>query len=137
MWKWKAQRMTGTSDHVTSTAVYLSLTPLQVKDAECLEVMSYNEAWELAYFGANVLHPRTTLPAMRYRIPVVLRNVFNRQHKGTTITTKEEAAGRGPKVRWAGGLKERAEGVCWGGGATTTVLGPITTHQPQHLMSNS
>ena len=38
---------------------------------------SYHEAWELSYFGANVLHPRTTLPAMRYEIPITIRNFFN------------------------------------------------------------
>lgn len=35
------------------------------------------QAWELAYFGANVLHPRTTQPAMKYEIPITLRNFFN------------------------------------------------------------
>jgi hypothetical protein len=38
---------------------------------------SYHEAWELSYFGANVLHPRTTLPAMRFSIPISIRNFFN------------------------------------------------------------
>jgi len=40
-------------------------------------IRSYHEAWELSYFGANVLHPRTTLPAMRYEIPITIRNFFN------------------------------------------------------------
>ena len=35
-------------------------------EAVCLEQLSYHEAWELSYFGANVLHPRTTLPAGSY-----------------------------------------------------------------------
>ena len=39
--------------------------------------MTYHEAWELSYFGANVLHPRTTLPAMKYNIPITIRNFFN------------------------------------------------------------
>lgn len=39
--------------------------------------MTYHEAWELSYFGANVLHPRTTLPAMKYHIPITIRNFFN------------------------------------------------------------
>ena len=38
---------------------------------------SAQQAWELAYFGANVLHPRTTQPAMIHKIPIVLRNFFN------------------------------------------------------------
>ena len=40
---------------------------VQVAEAVCLEQLSYHEAWELSYFGANVLHPRTTLPAMKFR----------------------------------------------------------------------
>lgn len=43
----------------------------------CLQHLSYHEAWELSYFGANVLHPRTTLPAMKYNIPITIRNFFN------------------------------------------------------------
>ena len=38
--------------------------------------MTYHEAWEMSYFGANVLHPRTTLPAMKYKIPITIRNFF-------------------------------------------------------------
>jgi aspartokinase/homoserine dehydrogenase 1 len=43
----------------------------------CLPGLTYHEAWELSYFGANVLHPRTTLPAMKYDIPITIRNYFN------------------------------------------------------------
>lgn len=49
----------------------------QVSEAVCLETLSYHEAWELSYFGANVLHPRTTLPAMRGGVPITIRNIFN------------------------------------------------------------
>jgi aspartokinase/homoserine dehydrogenase 1 len=62
-----------------------SADPRRVKGAKCLSSISYNEAWELAYFGANVLHPRTTLPAMKYNIPVTLRNYFNQDAPGTSI----------------------------------------------------
>ena len=62
-----------------------SADPRRVKGARCLSSISYNEAWELAYFGANVLHPRTTLPAMKYNIPVTLRNYFNQDAPGTSI----------------------------------------------------
>jgi aspartokinase/homoserine dehydrogenase 1 len=51
--------------------------PLQVPEAVCLPSLTYHEAWELSYFGANVLHPRTTLPAMKYSIPIAIRNFFN------------------------------------------------------------
>lgn len=38
-----------------------------------------------SYFGANVLHPRTIIPVMRYDIPIVIRNIFNLSAPGTTI----------------------------------------------------
>lgn len=63
-----------------------SADPRKVKEAVCLKSLSYNEAWELSYFGANVLHPRTTLPAMRYSIPITLRNYFNQDAPGTSIS---------------------------------------------------
>jgi len=63
-----------------------SADPRTVKEAVCLKSLSYNEAWELSYFGANVLHPRTTLPAMRYSIPITLRNFFNQAAPGTSIS---------------------------------------------------
>lgn len=63
-----------------------SADPRKVPEAVCLEMLSYNEAWELSYFGANVLHPRTTLPAMKYSIPIYIRNFFNLGAKGTRIS---------------------------------------------------
>jgi aspartokinase/homoserine dehydrogenase 1 len=47
-----------------------------------LDSLSYHEAWELSYFGASVLHPRTTMPAMKYDIPITIRNFFNRTAAG-------------------------------------------------------
>lgn len=38
-----------------------------------------------SYFGANVLHPRTTIPVMKHDIPVTIRNVFNVSAPGTKI----------------------------------------------------
>ncbi len=40
--------------------------------------------WQ-SYFGANILHPRTTIPVMRHNIPIVIRNVFNIAAPGTEI----------------------------------------------------
>ncbi|GBF98799.1 bifunctional aspartate kinase homoserine dehydrogenase [Raphidocelis subcapitata] len=54
-----------------------SADPRKVPEAVCLPGLTYHEAWELSYFGANVLHPRTTLPAMKYDIPITIRNYFN------------------------------------------------------------
>lgn len=55
----------------------------QVPEAVCLPSLTYHEAWELSYFGANVLHPRTTLPAMKYNIPISIRNFFHLSAPGT------------------------------------------------------
>lgn len=62
-----------------------SADPRKVPEAVCLETLSYHEAWELSYFGANVLHPRTTLPAMKFNIPIIIRNFFNLAAPGTRI----------------------------------------------------
>ncbi|KAG0616791.1 hypothetical protein M758_5G142100 [Ceratodon purpureus] len=62
-----------------------SADPRKVSEAVVLKSLSYQEAWEMSYFGANVLHPRTTIPVMRHNIPVTIRNVFNVAAPGTEI----------------------------------------------------
>jgi aspartate kinase len=54
-------------------------------NARVIDVISYLEATELAYFGAKVLHPKTIEPAMELNIPVRVRNAFNLDHPGTLI----------------------------------------------------
>lgn len=55
---------------------------MQVSEAMCLSTLSYHEAWEMSYFGASVLHPRTTMPAMKYDIPITIRNFFSKDLPG-------------------------------------------------------
>lgn len=43
-----------------------------------------------SYFGANVLHPRTIIPVMRFDIPIIIRNVFNLSAPGTKICRSSE-----------------------------------------------
>ncbi|KAL9225119.1 hypothetical protein vseg_001079 [Gypsophila vaccaria] len=62
-----------------------SADPRKVSEAVILPTLSYQEAWEMSYFGANVLHPRTIIPVMRFDIPIVIRNVFNLTAPGTKI----------------------------------------------------
>ncbi|GAY58015.1 hypothetical protein CUMW_183840 [Citrus unshiu] len=62
-----------------------SADPRKVSEAVILRALSYQEAWEMSYFGANVLHPRTIIPVMRYDIPIVIRNIFNLSAPGTMI----------------------------------------------------
>ncbi|KAK7379625.1 hypothetical protein VNO80_05089 [Phaseolus coccineus] len=62
-----------------------SADPRKVGDAVILKTLSYQEAWEMSYFGANVLHPRTITPVIRYGIPIIIRNIFNLSSSGTMI----------------------------------------------------
>jgi aspartate kinase len=64
----------------------LTADPRLVPDARLLREISYNEAAELAYFGAKVLHPKTLRPVVEARIPVWIRNSFSPEKNGTRIT---------------------------------------------------
>ena len=59
--------------------------PRLVPDAICLESMSYQEAMELSYFGAKVIHPRTIGPLVPLKIPCLIKNTANPDGKGTVI----------------------------------------------------
>ncbi len=63
----------------------MSADPRLVKSADVLPEMSYEEAIEMAYFGAKVIHPATMLPAIKKGIPVVIKNTFNPSAAGTWI----------------------------------------------------
>jgi len=59
--------------------------PRVCPDALRVKVISFEEAAELAYFGAKVLHPATILPAVRKNIPVLVLNSKNPTNEGTRI----------------------------------------------------
>src|SRR3989344_7391240 len=61
--------------------------PRLVKNAKVVPELAFEEAGELAYFGAKVLHPKTILPAMREKIPVRVLNTFKPAERGTTIVS--------------------------------------------------
>jgi aspartokinase/homoserine dehydrogenase 1 len=63
----------------------LSADPRRVPDATVIDSLSYNEAMELAYFGAKVIHPQTITPAVKARIPIWIRNTFAPEKVGTLI----------------------------------------------------
>ncbi|STS88219.1 bifunctional aspartokinase I/homoserine dehydrogenase I [Klebsiella variicola] len=67
-----------------SDGVY-TCDPRQVPDARLLKSMSYQEAMELSYFGAKVLHPRTIAPIAQFQIPCLIKNTGNPQAPGTLI----------------------------------------------------
>jgi len=63
----------------------LSADPRRVPDAQVITSLSYNEAMELAYFGAKVIHPQTMAPAVGRNIPIWIRNTFAPDKPGTLI----------------------------------------------------
>jgi aspartokinase/homoserine dehydrogenase 1 len=67
----------------------LSADPRRVPDAYVLPEVSFNEAMELAYFGAKVIHPRTMQPCIMGdpQIPIYIRNTFNSSFQGSRIFT--------------------------------------------------
>jgi aspartate kinase len=64
----------------------MTADPRVVPDALRVKTISFEEAAELAYFGAKVLHPATILPAVKKNIPVFVLNSKNPENSGTCIT---------------------------------------------------
>lgn len=64
---------------------FMSADPRLVPNAVVIDEMNYNEAAELAYFGAKVLHPRTIEPARMKHIPVIIKNSYKPDSPGTRI----------------------------------------------------
>ena len=64
----------------------LSADPRAVKSAFVVPQMSYEEAMELSYFGAKVLHSSTIAPAVVLQIPIVIKNTLNPSAPGTRIS---------------------------------------------------
>lgn len=67
--------------------------PRFVSNTRKIDQLSFNEAAELAYFGAKILHPQTIFPARVQNIPVRLKNTMNPDDSGTLITTSSDGSG--------------------------------------------
>ena len=63
----------------------MSADPNRVPEAQVIDQLTYNEAMELAYFGAKVIHPQTLGPVVDKDIPVWIRNSHNPSHPGSRI----------------------------------------------------
>ena len=72
----------------------LSADPRIVPSAFVLPEMTYEEAMELSYFGARVLHSATIAPAVAKRIPILIKNTFNPVAPGTLISRKAADDGK-------------------------------------------
>jgi aspartate kinase len=68
----------------------MSCDPTLIKNVRPLPRLSFEEASELAYYGAEVLHPSTMVPAIMHGIPVRVLHTFDPDAPGTLITTKAE-----------------------------------------------
>lgn len=64
--------------------------PRIVKGTKPIAQLSFDEAAELAYFGAKILHPQSVFPAQKYRIPVRLLNTMEPEAAGTLISAESE-----------------------------------------------
>jgi len=68
----------------------LTTDPRIVKDARTVPVATYDEVAELAYFGAQVLHPRSMQPCLQTGTPVRVKNSYNITAPGSIIVTRHE-----------------------------------------------
>jgi aspartokinase/homoserine dehydrogenase 1 len=86
---WKAQQL-----HIwTDVDGVLSADPRVEPEAVTLAALSYEEACELAYFGAKVIHPQTMAPAIAAGLPIFIRNTFKPEHPGTRIDAHGDCDG--------------------------------------------
>jgi aspartokinase/homoserine dehydrogenase 1 len=64
--------------------------PRKVQATHSLQKLSYEEAFEMAYFGAKVLYPPSILPVMNKNIPLYLKNTFFPEQEGTFISSENK-----------------------------------------------
>lgn len=76
----------------------MTADPGVVPDAALLPAISYDEAAEMSYFGAKVLHPKTMIPAVQHGIPIRMRNTFRPEAPGTVIGPSATPSASGVKV---------------------------------------
>ena len=82
----------------------MSADPRRVPEAQVIEQLTYNEAMELAYFGAKVIHPQTLGPAIENGIPVIIRNSHKPEHPGSRIEAKSAPADNIKGITAVGGM---------------------------------
>ncbi len=72
----------------------MTANPKIISNARVISEISYLEAMELSYFGAEVLHPRSIEPAMQKGIPVRVKNTFNPSAGGSCVLAYEKKDSR-------------------------------------------
>jgi aspartokinase/homoserine dehydrogenase 1 len=88
----------------SDVAGVMSADPKKVPEAQVIDQLSYNEAMELAYFGAKVLHPQTLGPAVENDIPIIIRNSFDPDHPGSRIVSDADPDGQIKGITAIGGM---------------------------------
>ncbi|MFI5349207.1 MAG: aspartate kinase [Elusimicrobiota bacterium] len=85
----------------------MTADPRLVPTAQPLNMLSFAEACELAYYGGKVLHPHTLVPAMAKNIPVRVLNTFKPDHPGTQIIAHPPKAASGSSILKSIAFKRR------------------------------
>lgn len=76
----------------------MTADPRIVSNAKSIPTLSYREVSELAFYGANVLHPKTMRPCVENDIPLRIKNTFNPEHPGTVIVPDNGGLNGGAKA---------------------------------------
>ncbi len=114
------------------TQGFMSADPRMVPEAELIPVLSYEEAAELAYFGARILHPRTVEPIRRRKMKIFIRNTLAPDAPGSEIRARSPRSG--PVIKSVahdcdiGILKVHASGV----GARPGILAQVASAVAEH-----
>ena len=66
----------------------MNADPKEFADAQIIRYLSYNEVIEMAYYGAQVIHPKTIKPLQNKQIPLYVKCFLNKDLPGTTIDNK-------------------------------------------------
>ena len=116
----------------------LTADPNIVRGARTLKELSYQEATELAYYGADVLHPKTLQPIIENKIPLRILNSFNPGHHGTLIIGNPSANRQvSPAIISTIGLSRIAvssRGETWSLALATLILQTLSGEGIQVLM---
>jgi bifunctional aspartokinase / homoserine dehydrogenase 1 len=80
----------------TDTDGFMTADPRKVEKAYAIGALTYSEAIELSHFGAKVIYTPTLRPVYKKLIPVLVRNSFNPDAKGTLISEKSSNGSRSP-----------------------------------------
>ena len=75
----------GIYENWTDVNGFMTADPRIVKNPKSIKILSYSELRELSYMGASVLHPESIFPVKDSKIPINIRNTFEKENSGTTI----------------------------------------------------